>query len=52
MIPRGGVAAGERPVAGAGNGTALLAGSAAGAVLLAGAGTLVLRRRSVTGHNG
>ncbi|MEU5718734.1 LPXTG cell wall anchor domain-containing protein [Streptomyces sp. NPDC020403] len=50
-MPRGGVAAGERPVADTGSATALY-GSAAGAVLLAGAGTIVLRRRSATHHNG
>lgn len=44
--PRGGVAAGERPVAASGDGTAVLAGSAAAALLVAGAGTLVLRRRA------
>ncbi|WP_069169692.1 LPXTG cell wall anchor domain-containing protein [Streptomyces griseus] len=50
-MPRGGVAAGERPVADTGSATALY-GSAAGAVLLAGAGTIVLRRRSALHGNG
>ncbi|MFE4454915.1 hypothetical protein [Streptomyces sp. NPDC056796] len=48
-VPRGGVAAGERP---AENGSTALYGSAAGAVLLAGAGVLVLRRRSAAHVNG
>ncbi|MER6998516.1 sortase-dependent protein [Streptomyces sp. NPDC000410] len=48
--PRGGVAAGERPVANAGDNTATLVGSAAGVALLAGVGTIVLRRRA--GANG
>ena len=45
-VPRGGVAAGERPVASTGDSTTVLAGSAAAALLVAGAGTLVLRRRA------
>ncbi|MFJ8748958.1 hypothetical protein ACIREO_06435 [Streptomyces sp. NPDC102441] len=49
-VPRGGVAAGERPSQGAGD-TALY-GSAAGTVLLAGAGVFVLRRRSTAQRNG
>ncbi|OKJ45122.1 MULTISPECIES: hypothetical protein [unclassified Streptomyces] len=44
-VPRGGVAAGERPVAASGDNTTVLAGSAAAALLVAGAGTFVLRRR-------
>ncbi|WP_335939004.1 sortase-dependent protein [Streptomyces sp. PTD5-9] len=44
--PRGGVAAGEQPVAASDDNTAVLAGSAAAALLVAGAGTLVLRRRT------
>lgn len=50
--PRGGVAAGEAPVANLGDSTgsgtsgiAALTGSATGALLLAGAGALVIRRR-------
>ncbi|MEK8145723.1 LPXTG cell wall anchor domain-containing protein [Streptomyces sp. M10(2022)] len=49
-VPRGGVAAGERPV-GTGDDTAALYGSAIGAVLLAGAGTVVLRRRTAAQRN-
>ncbi|MFF9073258.1 sortase-dependent protein [Streptomyces sp. NPDC014735] len=45
-VPRGGVAAGERPVAASGDNTTVLAGSAAAALLVAGAGTFVLRRRA------
>ncbi|MFF3626898.1 sortase-dependent protein [Streptomyces sp. NPDC002164] len=45
-VPRGGVAAGERPVAASEDNTTVLAGSAAAALLVAGAGTLVLRRRA------
>ncbi|MFI9628537.1 sortase-dependent protein [Streptomyces sp. NPDC052042] len=52
VAPRGGVAAGERPVAASDGNTAVLAGSAAAALLVAGAGTLVLRRRTTAqpGH--
>ncbi|MGW0790576.1 hypothetical protein ACWD04_20595 [Streptomyces sp. NPDC002911] len=50
-MPRGGVAAGERPAGEAGD-TALY-GSAAGAALLAGVGgAFVLRRRSAAQRNG
>ncbi|MFC5850694.1 hypothetical protein ACFPZI_02245 [Streptomyces chlorus] len=46
VMPRGGVAAGERPGTGSSN-TPVALGSMAGAVaLLAGAGTVVYRRRS------
>ncbi|MFF3729374.1 sortase-dependent protein [Streptomyces sp. NPDC002476] len=45
-VPRGGVAAGERPVAASDHNTTVLAGSAAAALLVAGAGTFVLRRRA------
>ncbi|MDQ0988138.1 LPXTG cell wall anchor domain-containing protein [Streptomyces sp. V2I9] len=51
VAPRGGVAAGERPITGDDSSTTVLAGSAVGAVLLAGVGTIVLRRRSAAGHN-
>nr|WP_189218479.1 hypothetical protein [Streptomyces ruber] len=50
-IPRGGVAAGERP-ASEPNGNTALYGTAAGTVLLAGAGTYVLRRRAGAQRNG
>ncbi|MFD7550495.1 hypothetical protein ACFV0R_34545 [Streptomyces sp. NPDC059578] len=43
VTPRGGVAAGERPVEQ--SGSPALIGSAAGLVLLAGAGAVVVRRR-------
>ncbi|MFE3092657.1 hypothetical protein ACFXG1_02410 [Streptomyces sp. NPDC059248] len=51
VTPRGGVAAGEQPVAeqGGTNSTALVAGSAIGALGLAAAGTVVLRRRAAHG---
>lgn len=51
-IPRGGVAAGERPASPAPGSDAALYGTAAGTVLLAGAGTYVLRRRAGAQHNG
>ncbi|MDQ0792842.1 hypothetical protein [Streptomyces sp. B1I3] len=50
-LPRGGVAAGERPVVGTDAATTLY-GPAAGAVLLAGVATFVLRRRSAAHRNG
>ncbi|WP_320784645.1 LPXTG cell wall anchor domain-containing protein [Streptomyces sp. CRN 30] len=48
-IPRGGVAAGERPAT---DSNTTLYGTAAGTVLLAGAGTYVLRRRAGAQRNG
>lgn len=48
-IPRGGVAAGERP---ASSDDTALYGTAAGTVLLADAGTYVLRRRAGAQRNG
>ncbi|MFE7775320.1 hypothetical protein ACFU5O_15745 [Streptomyces sp. NPDC057445] len=51
-LPRGGVAAGERPVTASDSGTTALVGTAAGFVLLAGAGTFVVRRRSAATHRG
>ncbi|MGW3909856.1 hypothetical protein ACWECR_42950, partial [Streptomyces sp. NPDC005056] len=50
--PRGGVAAGERPLGTTSDNTTALAGSAAAAFVLAGTGTLVLRRRAATHRNG
>ncbi|GGZ31079.1 hypothetical protein [Streptomyces poonensis] len=51
-IPRGGVAAGERPVSSDPGSNTALYGTAAGTVLLAAAGTYVLRRRAGTQRNG
>ncbi|MEW1549382.1 hypothetical protein [Streptomyces tsukubensis] len=47
-MPRGGVAAGERPttVQGGGNPTTVIVGATAAAVTLAAAGTVVIRRRT------
>ncbi|MGW1553288.1 LPXTG cell wall anchor domain-containing protein [Streptomyces sp. NPDC002346] len=50
VAPRGGVAAGERPIGTTSNTTTAVAGSVAAAALLGGAGTLVLRRRRATAH--
>ncbi|MEU5160982.1 hypothetical protein AB0G74_15425 [Streptomyces sp. NPDC020875] len=50
VVPRGGVAAGERPAGqGGSDSTMLIAGSAIGALGLAVAGTVVLRRRAAHG---
>ncbi|MFJ4906510.1 hypothetical protein ACIQCR_11740 [Streptomyces sp. NPDC093249] len=48
VMPRGGVAAGERPVAARGDGgpTTVIVGATAAAVTLAAAGAVVIRRRT------
>ncbi|WP_030565856.1 hypothetical protein [Streptomyces aureocirculatus] len=50
-VPKGAVAAGERPASGS-DSTNTLIGSAAGMALLAGAGTIVLRRRAAVRQQG